>query len=149
MIRFTLRCDQDHTFDSWFRSGAAFDKLRSAGMVSCSICGSDSVEKAIMAPRVRPARNAAGAPEPSHDIDKPLSAPASAAEQVLAELRRKVEANSDYVGRDFAAEARRIHNGEAPARSIFGEAQLEEARTLAEDGVPVAALPWTDRRKAN
>ena len=75
-----------------------------------------------------------------------LSAPASPAEQALAELRRRIEASSEDVGRDFAAEARRIHEGDAPARPIIGEARPAEARALIEDGIPVAALPWSGRK---
>ncbi len=97
--------------------------------MNCPVCGSSKVEKALMAPAVRVAG------------DRPLERPASEIEAALAELRRQVEANSDYVGMNFAAEARRIHDGEAPARSIYGEAKPDEARKLIEDGVPVAPLP--------
>ncbi|MGI3170587.1 DUF1178 family protein [Pseudooceanicola sp. C21-150M6] len=136
MIQFSLKCDHDHRFDSWFQSADAFDKLQSKGMVTCSVCGSEKVEKALMAPRV--SKEAA-----------PLSAPASPAEQAMAELRKKITENSDYVGRDFVSEARRMHNGEAEARSIHGEARLDEARKLAEEGVPVMPLPFLPKSKAN
>lgn len=143
MIQYALRCTDGHTFDSWFQSAGAFDKLLAGGMVSCAVCGMATVEKAIMTPRVSPSRKAAaGAPGP-------LSAPASPAEQALAELRRRVEENSDYVGRNFASEARAIHDGDAPERAIWGEARADEARALVEDGVPVAPLPFMPSRKAN
>jgi len=77
------------------------------------------------------------------------AAPASELEAALAALRRQVEENSDYVGMNFAAEARAIHAGEAPERSIYGEARPEEARKLMEDGLPVAPLPFRPRRKSN
>jgi hypothetical protein len=70
-------------------------------------------------------------------------------EQAVAKLRAEVEANSDYVGVEFAAEARKIHEGEAPARAIYGEAKLDEAKALIEDGVPVLPLPFTPKRKMN
>lgn len=143
MIQYTLKCADGHTFDSWFQSGAAFDKLAAAGMVSCAICGSPKVEKSVMAPRVRTARDAAEPPVPT------LSEPAHPAEQALAELRRKVEQNSDYVGMNFATEARAMHDGDAPARSIYGEAKMEEARSLIEDGIPVMPLPFRPGRKNN
>ncbi|WP_375175309.1 DUF1178 family protein [Pseudooceanicola sp.] len=139
MIQFSLKCDRDHRFDSWFKSADAFETLKAQRMVGCSVCGSTHVEKAVMAPRVRTGREAA----------RPLSEPASPAEQALAELRRKIEAESDYVGADFAKEARRIHDGEAEARQIHGEAKLDEARQLLEDGVPVLPLPFAPNRKAN
>ncbi len=141
MIQYALKCAEGHSFDSWFQSASAFDKLMQAGLISCSACGSSDVEKAIMAPSVQSARKS--------DERRALSAPASPAEQALAELRRKVEENSDYVGMNFAAEARAMHEGTAPERSIYGEARVDEARKLLEDGVPVAPLPFTPNRKTN
>ncbi len=146
MIRYTLKCDKDHSFDSWFQSADAFDKLKSAGMIACSVCGSGDVSKAIMAPRVRPARSAAIAPVPQPQPSGPLSQPASAAEQALAELRKNIEEKSENVGSEFAREARAIHEGEAPDRPIIGEAAPQEAKSLIEDGIPVAPLPWAMRK---
>ena len=144
MISYTLKCENDHSFDSWFQSGAAFDKLHGAGMVACPTCDSTSVEKAIMAPRVRPARKAASPPKA-----RPLSAPSTDEERAIAELKSKVEANSEYVGMEFAKQARAIHDGDAIERPIYGEAAPEEALKLLEDGVPVAPLPFTPTRKTN
>lgn len=143
MIQFSLKCADGHEFDSWFQSGDAYDKLALAGMVSCAVCGGGQVEKAIMAPRVQVARTQNAQPSGA------LSTPASAHERALAELRRRVEENSDYVGLNFAAEARAMHDGTAPERAIYGEARLDEARALLEDGVPVAPLPLLPQRKAN
>lgn len=151
MIQFTLKCDKDHRFDSWFQSASAFDKLQSAGMVACAVCGSTHVEKALMAPSVRDSRRKRPqAPEaPDTPRQRPLSAPATTAEQALAELKRHVEKTSEYVGLNFAREARQMHEGTAPERSIYGEAKPEEARKLLEDGVPVAPLPFLPNRKSN
>lgn len=147
MISYTLKCENDHRFDSWFQSADAFDKLRSANMVICPNCESASVEKAIMAPRVRTARKAAKAPD--HDQKNPLSTPASDEERAIADLKSKVEANSEYVGMEFANQARAIHDGDAPERPIYGEAKPEDALKLLQDGVPVAPLPFTPKRKTN
>ncbi len=152
MIQYALKCADGHRFDSWFKSAEAFDKLAAAGMVQCAVCGSDQVEKAMMTPRVRPGRKAADpvpAQVPEATPERPLSQPASAAEQAIAELRRKVEESSDYVGTNFASEARAMHQGEAPERPIYGEAKPEEARALVEEGVPVTPLPFTPNRKTN
>ena len=152
MIQYSLKCAEGHEFESWFQSASAFDRLATAGMVSCAVCGGTKVEKAVMAPRVRTARAAeARQPAPARDNvgPGPLSRPASLAEQALAELRKKIEANADYVGRDFAAEARAIHAGDAPERAIYGEAKAEEAKSLIEDGAPVAPLPFIPERKTN
>ena len=150
MIQYALKCSEGHSFDSWFQSADAFDKLASAGMVTCAVCGCTEVEKAIMTPRVRPARSAARlvAEKPdAQSIDVATST--QNIEQALSELRREVEDNSDYVGKEFASEARKMHLGDAPERSIYGEAKPEEARALIEDGVPVAPLPFIPSRKAN
>ena len=144
MIRYALRCDKGHGFESWFQSAAAYDKVRAAGMVSCPECGSQAIEKSLMAPQVRPARKGTKAP------DRPLSSPpTSDKERALADLRRRVEEDSDYVGLEFAAEARAIHDGSAPERSIWGEARADDARGLIEDGIPVAPLPFRPRSKNN
>jgi hypothetical protein len=140
MIQFSLKCEADHRFDSWFKSATAFDKLHAAGMGSCAVCGSTRVEKAWMAPRVQ---SGGPAPEVACETDRTPVA------EALAALRRKIEETADYVGVDFAREARDMHAGLTPERSIYGEAKPEDARRLIEDGVPVAPLPFLPRRKAN
>jgi hypothetical protein len=154
MIRYSLRCAEDHGFDSWFKGAEAFAALQAAGQLACPICGSTQVRKDLMAPAVRPARTAAPSPEapaPQQPASaRPdLSAPASDLEAQIAALRRQIEANSDYVGMNFVAEARRIHAGEAPERAIHGEAKPEEARQMIEEGLPVAPLPFLPARKVN
>lgn len=134
MIRFHLKCDEDHEFESWFQSGEAFDKLVAANMVNCTACGTTKVRKTIMAPAVSTSSRIT-APKPS--------------EADLAALREKVEAHSDYVGKGFAKEARDMHDGLVPERPIYGEANLNEARKLVEDGIPVVPLPFMPRKKTN
>lgn len=148
MIRYDLKCDGDHRFDSWFPSGEAFEGLLARGLVACPVCGSAKVEKALMAPSVRPGRKAAAAP-PAEAEATALRQPRNEMEEALAALRRQVEENSEYVGMNFAAEARKIHAGNAPERSIYGEAKPDEARKLIEDGVPVVPLPFMPARKTN
>jgi len=132
MIKFTLKCAQGHDFDSWFQSASAYDRLSATGMVSCAVCGSTQVEKAQAARE-----------------EGALTRKPDTAEQAIAALRRKVEANADYVGTRFAQEARDMHEGVLPERAIYGEARPEEARRLIEDGIPVAPLPFAPRRKTN
>lgn len=140
MIRYDLRCAQGHDFDGWFRSSEGFETMRRAGQVACTICGSTEVEKALMAPGLALSQTA-----PPADLHRPRTP----AEEALDRLRRHVEENSDYVGMSFAAEARAIHEGLAPERPIHGEARLDEARKLIEDGIPVAPLPFRPRQRAN
>ncbi|MEO5613419.1 MAG: DUF1178 family protein [Cypionkella sp.] len=144
MISYSLRCSKSHGFDSWFQSADAYESLVSAGRISCPICGDADIEKTLMAPAVRPARKAGEPPAKPN-----LSEPTSELEAAMAELRRQVEANSEYVGLNFAAEARRMHDGDIDPRAIYGEAKPAEARALLEDGVPVAPLPFMPPRKAN
>lgn len=139
MIRYSLKCPEGHRFDSWFQNAGAFDTLVSAGQVSCPQCGATSVEKTLMTPDVRAARDAA--PQPLAAEDERAKA--------IAALKRKVETEADYVGLSFAKEARAIHEGLSPERPIYGEAKAEEAISLIEDGVPVAPLPFTPTRKTN
>lgn len=167
MIQYRLKCAQGHSFDSWFQSADAFDKLARAGMISCETCGSGDVSKAIMAPNVRPARNKAApetaapkpAPAPAPETKKP--APKTAppkeippeireqAQAALREMRDHVEKNSEYVGEDFAKEARAMHLGDAPERAIHGEADLQSAKDLIDDGIEIMPLPFTPKRKTN
>lgn len=149
MIRYSLRCGKDHTFDSWFKGADAFAALQSAGQVACPVCGSTEVRKDLMAPAVRPARKAASRPRTGDDDRPDLSLPASELEAQIAALRRQIEEHSEYVGMNFATEARRIHAGEAPGRAIHGEARPDEARALIEEGLPVAPLPFLPSRKVN
>ncbi|MCU0801130.1 MAG: DUF1178 family protein [Rhodobacteraceae bacterium] len=139
MIRYDLTCDQGHAFDGWFQSAHVFDSLTAAGHVLCAHCGSAAVTKALMAPAV----------SSSNATPRGLAAARTAQETALAALRAKVEAEADYVGTDFAAEARAIHTGTAPERPIYGEAGADEARALIADGVPVAPLPFMPTRKTN
>jgi hypothetical protein len=174
MIRYALTCANGHDFESWFQSATAFAALQDRGLLSCAVCGSGGVAKALMAPAVRsprdtsagslpgtapghnPGASAAAAsgpaanPHPAMPTARPsLGLPDTPLAEKIAELRREIEANAEYVGADFAAEARAIQEGEAPARSIYGEAHRDAARQLIEDGVPVAPLPFLPQRRAN
>lgn len=138
MIRYSLSCTSDHRFESWFPSAAGFEAQQAAGQVACPICGSAEIEKTLMAPAVVP-----GEARPD------LSKPQNEMEAAMAAMRQHVEENSDYVGLNFVAEARKMHAGEVPERSIYGEAKPEEAKALLEEGVPVAPLPFMPARKTN
>ncbi|MBT5294135.1 MAG: DUF1178 family protein [Octadecabacter sp.] len=138
MIRYTLICDRDHHFESWFQSSAAFDSLAGSGHLACAVCGSTEVSRAMMAPAV-----------PAKGNKADLKTPQSDAETALAKLRTDIEANSVDVGGKFAQEARKMHEGDAPERAIYGTASLDDAKKLIDDGVPVAPLPFIPKRKTN
>lgn len=155
MIRYSLKCSAGHGFDSWFQNADAFAALQAAGQLACPVCGATTVEKSLMAPMVRPARTAEAraaegrTPPAPNTVAPSLREPLSELEAAIAALRQEIEANSDYVGMNFAAEARKMHQGEAPERAIHGEAKPEEARKLIEEGLPVAPLPFLPARKVN
>ncbi|MEJ6403911.1 DUF1178 family protein [Yoonia sp. 2307UL14-13] len=134
MIKFHLKCDQSHAFESWFQSGAAYEKLTAAGMVNCDICGSTKISKTIMAPAV--------------STSSQITAP-KRIEAALTEMRQNVEKNSDYVGKKFADEARAMHDGVKPERAIYGEASFKDAKKLVDDGIPVMPLPFVPSKKTN
>jgi hypothetical protein len=157
MIRYALHCAQGHDFESWFQSSAAYDKQTKRALVSCPICGSAKVEKAIMAPRLNRSelveRPAAGMPTPpASPSAAPAKAPAKAPvammspperelRKKLKELREHITKSADYVGPRFPEQARKIHYGEVEHRSIYGEASLDEAKELHEEGIEFHPLP--------
>ena len=139
MILFELRCAQDHQFEGWFPSGAVYEAQLAKRELSCPLCGDRKIDKAVMAPRI----GKAGEPTPPKPT--PATRKALNAKVVLQELRKKIEANCDYVGPGFAEEARRIHYGEAEERGIYGEASDEQAQSLHDEGIAVAKVPWLPR----
>lgn len=159
MIRFALRCENSHEFESWFKDGAAHERMAELGLIECPVCGDMRVSKALMAPAIAKTRGVKGRPEavapvpakppaPSAPPDAPVLAAGPLPAQMIALLQRMradVEKSCDYVGPDFAKEARRIHDGEVEARGIYGEASDDEAEALREDGIEVARLPWVPR----
>ena len=130
MIRFSLRCSSDHEFEGWFRDGDTFETQQAAVEIACPHCGDTKVEKALMAPAIARSR--------------PSGPPLSPAQMraALIELRKQVETNCDYVGERFVEEARRIHYGEVDPHGIYGEASLDEARELSDEGIEVGRIPW-------
>lgn len=146
MIRFDLICDQEHEFDSWFASSSAFDDQKRAGFVSCPYCGSEKVSKSLMAPSISAKSN-----KTSRRNHPMLSANDDPAVREMAEnirkMRKHVADNAEYVGKNFAKEAREMHYEEKPARGIYGEATAEDAKSLIEEGVGVMPLPTLPEEK--
>ena len=141
MIRYDLVCARGHAFDSWFSDSTAYDTLAAAGHVACSVCGSDSVAKQLMAPGIPARSNRRAAAETAPVAGGPMDPRARQLLTMMRELRKTVAATAEYVGPRFAEEARRIHFAEAEARGIYGEASREEAIALAEEGIAVQPLP--------
>lgn len=170
MILYDLKCRKDHVFETWFRDSAAYEEQVAAGAIACPACGSRKIEKALMAPRLARgggARDDAGGEAGGGPGDGPGRGPgagpgrgpgrgmamravegtAESAELMgqLRALRRKVEENCDYVGGEFAEEARKIHYGEQDPRNIYGETSDAQAKELHEEGVTFNRIPWAPR----
>ena len=133
MIVFDLKCDNDHVFEIWFRDSKSFEKQSKKGEVLCPVCGDNRIEKALMAPNISSSKK--------KDAEM-ASARAKESRQLLRRLRSQVEEHCDYVGPEFAEEARKIHYGEAEKRDIYGEASESDAQELTEEGVEFARIPW-------
>lgn len=161
MILYDLRCRRGHVFEAWFRDSAAYDDQVEAGEVACPTCGSKKVEKAPMAPRLAKGglskgsgetgeaqRAEAQTAETERTEAETAKAETAKAAEALRGLRRKVEDNFDYVGPQFAEEARKIHYGEADAHNIYGETSDEEAKELRDEGVAFTRIPWAPRQNS-
>ena len=134
MIHYSLICENDHKFDGWFRNAEAYEQQHERGIVTCPVCTSNKVDKALMAPSV----SRASSDKVSLSIGHPEQQQLRAAMQAL---RDKVVNEADYVGDKFAEEARKIHFKEVDARGIYGEATREEVTGLIEEGVDFMPLP--------
>ena len=142
MIRYDLRCRSGgHGFDGWFRSSADFDGQSERGLLSCPVCGTKDVGKALMAPAVSTRRAATPAETPVKPAEGPGDDREHKLRAMMRELRREATRNSEDVGDRFPDIARRMHAEEIEPRTVHGRATPDEARALAEEGVPLQALP--------
>ncbi len=153
MIHYQVRCRHGHEFDGWFKDSATFDSQSKRGLIDCPACGDTHVSRALMAPSVatRPVRSDQAPPTPTVVPQISAASVASKASHgplpaqlraVLQGIRAEIEKNCDYVGPDFAEEARKIHRGDSPLRGIYGEATPEQADELGDEGIDVARIPW-------
>ena len=132
MIRYTLNCDKGHRFESWFSDSASFEKLKEKGHLECAVCSSKKIEKSLMAPVVTAKKK------------ETLLSKQSALEKEIKALKQKIKATATDVGENFSAEARAMHYGEKEEKPIVGKTTLDEAKELAEEGIPFTPLPWSD-----
>lgn len=134
MIRYSLICENAHEFEGWFSESADFDRQVASGFLTCPVCNSGSISKSLMAPSVSTARKK----------DEQVVAMDTARREAFVKLKEAVaaiKANSEDVGTRFPEEARKIHYGEAEARGIIGQATPDEAQSLVDEGIEIAALP--------
>jgi len=138
MISFNLICKNEHEFEGWFQNSADFEKQAKKQLIECPVCGDAGVEKSLMAPAVGAKTAVRAQRVEKAEAEKKLR-------KMLGEMRDYVETNFDDVGDNFPDEARKIYYGESEERGIYGNASDEEAKDLAEEGVPVGRLPWAKR----
>ena len=138
MIKYKLQCKNLHLFESWFRTSDDYEKLNDAQLLSCETCGSKSISKSLMSPSV----NSKEKKQPKESL-KILP---SKEQKFMKELKKEIEKNCEYVGDNFEKEARAIHYGDSPERSIYGKTSYKEAKSLYDDGITVTPLPWVDRK---
>jgi hypothetical protein len=158
MILYTLRCAKGHEFESWFKDSKTYERQEKRALIPCPACGSAKVTRALMTPRI--GKGGKGVPVEAVAPAAAATPPAAAADQQMAaftkhipkemretllKLRQQVEKNCDYVGGDFAEEARKIHYGESDKRGIYGETSDKEAEALAEEGIEFGRVPWIPR----
>jgi len=146
MIVYDLSCDHGHRFEGWFGSSEDFVSQQERGLVSCPECGSENVSKAPMAPAVGKKGNQLETAGANNGKDKglsntPMTPEVAEALGKLAEAQAKALKNSTWVGKDFVEQSRAMHYGERDHAAIHGEATVQEAKELLEEGVPVAPLP--------
>ena len=143
MIVFDLLCAEGHRFEGWFGSSDDFARQKDSGLLSCPQCGCAAVAKAPMSPAVpRKGNQRDSTPPPRAMANAPMPPEVREALQKLAEAQARALENSTWVGKRFVEDARAMHYGERDAAAIHGEASLEEARQLLEEGVPIAPLPF-------
>ncbi len=149
MIVFDLHCDHGHRFEGWFGSSSDFEEQSARGLVTCPQCGSDVISKAPMAPAVPAKSNTksdpgkgVAHPDAKPVVNQPMPEEVQKAMAALAEAQQKALKGSTYVGKDFASHSREMHYGERDEAPIHGEASLEEAKSLADEGVAIAPLPF-------
>ncbi|HYB10187.1 MAG TPA: DUF1178 family protein [Alphaproteobacteria bacterium] len=151
MIVYSLHCAKDHEFEAWFRDSAAYEMQRAKRAVTCPECGSTKIKKAPMAPRLSkgsklPAAEVPASSQSPAEVAKPPSKSAALmARSALEAIRKEIEAKCDYVGEQFAEEARKIHYGETKKRDIYGETSDAEAEALSQEGIEFQRIPWIRR----
>ena len=163
MIKYSVQCPDEHSFEAWFPNSAAFDIQVKRGLVTCPACGSVRISKSLMAPNVSvktrrkgsvlrgkvrdavapadPPGSSAPAPDTPRSVAVPSPSMPPAMLEIMRKIRQEVEAKAEYVGPRFADEARKMHYDEAPERGIYGEVSATEVKALHEEGIDCLPLP--------
>tara|TARA_Y100001958_G_C20763630_1_gene242625 strand:- start:66 stop:488 length:423 start_codon:yes stop_codon:yes gene_type:complete len=138
MIKYNLKCKNNHEFESWFSNSEEFEKLKKKGMLECIFCSSKKISKSIMAPMISGSKNKN---EELSDINKNLK---NQREQLI-KLRKYIEKNFQYVGTNFSKKVRDIYYDKSSEKTIYGTTTPEEREELAEEGIDLLSIPWIDK----
>jgi len=138
MIKYNLKCENEHEFESWFSNSEEFEKLNQRDLLECIYCSSKKIKKSIMAPMVSYSeKNVKQIKEISKDFKKH--------KEQLLNLRKFIENNFDYVGKDFSRKVREIYYDKKSNKAIYGTATFKEREELAEEGIDLLSIPWVKK----
>ena len=138
MIKYILKCNNDHEFESWFSNSEEFEKLNKKKLLECIYCSSKKIEKSIMAPMISNSKNK----DTKVDI---LDNNFNKERSELLNLRNYIENNFEYVGKDFYKKVREIYYDKKNKRAIYGTTTNEEREELAEEGIDLISIPWVGK----
>ena len=138
MIKYNLKCRNEHEFESWFSNSEEFDKIKKKGLLECIYCSSKKISKSIMAPMVSNPKNADEELEIMHKNSKDNK-------NKLLELRKYIENNFDYVGKDFSKKVREVYYDKKSKKAIYGTTTPEEREELADEGIDLISVPWINK----
>ena len=138
MIKYNLKCNKDHEFESWFSNSDEFDKLNKKGLLECIYCSSKQISKSIMAPMVSNSKT-------NVEQNKIIKNNYRSEKNKLLKLRKYIENNFDYVGKDFSKKVREIYYDKKNKKAIYGTTTHEEREDLAEEGIELFSVPWVNK----
>ena len=138
MIKYNLKCQHDHEFESWFSNSEEFEKLKRKKLLECIYCSSKNINKSIMAPMIS---NSIVKDEQEQIMKKNLLDE----KNKLLQLRKYIENNFEYVGKDFSKKVREIFYDKKNKKTIYGIASNEERDELREEGIDLFSIPWVDK----
>ena len=138
MIKYNLKCNYDHEFESWFSDSSEFDNLKRKKLLKCIFCESKKISKSIMAPMV------SGTKEKDSEI-KILKKSLENQKNKLLKLRKFVENNFENVGKDFSRKVREVYYDKESKKMIYGITTLEERKELEEEGIDLLSVPWVSK----
>ena len=138
MIKYNLKCENSHEFESWFSNSAEFDKLNKIALLECIYCSSKNINKSIMAPMISNSKK-------KEDQFKMIKEDFKNEKNKLLKLRNYIENNFNYVGKDFSKKVREIYYDKKNNKTIYGTTSPEERKELKEEGIDLISIPWVDK----